>query len=205
MVVYRDLVSDELVHILGDESWGEYHCGSGKNTFNYDKDKDYKHFFMFADHASFYRPLINAAVIGVYDLSEDLINQRGFGFYGHITTPINNELYSEKIPIPEILIEEKDFKKEQLICFKSEFKKNDTNIFSETSNVFEKMYEAGNYRYSPADIYYEIVYRLGLRHDMDFKNVAKVLENKDIMQEIEEFFKVNYDYFDEAAKKIVKR
>lgn len=205
MVVYRDLSSDELVCILNDEEWSKNHTGSGLSNFNYEKGKDYKHFFMFADHASSYKPVMGAAVIGAYHLSEELIDQRGFGFYGHITTPINNKLYNERIPLPEILIEEKNFDKKNLICFKSEIEKNNNNIYDANANVFEKMYEAGNYKYSPADIYYEIVYRLGLRHDMNFKNVAKVLENKDIMQEIEEFFKVNYDYFDEAAKKIVKR
>ena len=203
MVVYRALTCDEIMCMVEDKDYSKYKK-AGKNTFAYEKDEAYKHFFIFGDHAEFYKPRINAPAIGVYDIPEDKICQRGFGFYGPVVTPINYALSSYNFPFPEIIIKYEDDTKESLITITPGFNQQQAIYSYGVVNPFEKTFKANGYKYSYADVYYEIVNKLALEHDMDMKKVAAVLNDVDLKKEIEEYFNEYYDYF-EASVKIRKR
>ena len=203
MIVYRDLRCEELMDMINNK----YHNkikNTGKSTFDYQKGVTYKHFFVFGDHAEFYKKYINAPVIGVYDIPDDIICQRGFGFYSPIKTPINRSLYSgyDMVPLPEIIIEDNDYNKDLLLTIKPGFNEEQARYNYGANNPFERTFEAGGYNYSYADVYYEIVCKLAARYNMDMKKVASTLKNLDLKKEIEEYFNENYDYFEKSSVKI---
>ena len=58
--------------------------------------------------------------------------------------------------------------------------------------------------YLYADIYYEMVYQLAKKNDMDLEKVAKILKNVDLYEEIRKFYEDNINFFYEQSRQYVK-
>lgn len=53
MIVYRCLTSEEIIGMINNKKV-DYPIRYGENTFNYEKDCEYKHFFVFVQHTKKY-------------------------------------------------------------------------------------------------------------------------------------------------------
>lgn len=222
MIVYRCLTSDEILEMIYNKIDISEHTILGENTFKYEKDIEYKHFFLFAEHANFYKNLNRRfyPVIGQYVIPNNIINEFGFGFYDGVKTTRNNSLSGYYIPLPELKINRSDFKSEYLYKLESELysdfvikklDKNDNTKYNEPIEEYFLPYGKGKHGvsgyldYSYADIYYEMVYQLAKNNDMNLYKVAKLLKNIDFRSEIEKFFQSNSSLFEQQTKRYIKK
>ena len=194
----------------------------GGNTFRYQKDISYKHFFVFADHASYfqkdkreyYYPLI-----GQYIIPNEIIKQSGFGFYSRVETMRNDKLWDYDMPLPEIIIDQNDFKKEYLYKVASaiysdfvikKLSSEDNEKYNEPIEEYflydgrGKQGRMGYLDYSYADIYYELVYQLARKHDCDVGKIVRILKTMNLHAEIENYFKKNHGLFRRQTEKYLK-
>lgn len=209
----------------------------GENTFKYDKNEKYKHFFMFAEHADYYKKCNrqNYPVIGQYVIPNKIIEEHGFGFYGGVKTMRNDGLYGYYAPLPEIKVNQNDLESKFLYKLESELysdfitKKlnrlesnfSDLINLSCNDNENEKYNEpieqyflpygkglhgiSGYLDYSYADVYYEMIYQIAKKNDMNLHKVVEILKNTNLRYEIEEFFQNNSDLFEIQTKKYLKK
>jgi hypothetical protein len=193
----------------------------GENTLKYDDNKKYKHFFIFAQHADYYKKENQKKypVIGEYIIPNEIVKQHGFGFYGGVKTMRNDKLSNFYIPLPEIIVAQDDFKNEYLYKVESEIyhdfitKKLDNNDNEEYKEPIDECYLyngsgehgfTGYLDYSYADIYYEIIYQLAKRNNMNLNKVAEIIKKVDLRSTIEQFFIDNAVLFEKQTKKYIK-
>ena len=112
MIVYRCLTSDEILSYINDNKY-DIPLIDGKNTFKYDINKSYKHFFLYADHAEYFknRYKLHYPCIGQYVIPDEVIEDNGFGFYGYLKSSKSDKLFNYYSPIPEIIIDQDNFDK----------------------------------------------------------------------------------------------
>lgn len=210
MIVFRGLNNVELLNMINNTDIKSNHQ-KGKNTFKYD-NAPYKHFFLFSDHVKFYRN--NNLVIGEYVIPNNIIQQKGFGFYSMVHTTRNMKLYGYNIPLPEIIIKEEDFKKEYLYKLSNDNEESFT-IKKLDNNDNEKLNEKEeNYfgdidnpysRYSYAEVYYELLCELSKRNKWDMSKVTSILQKIDLVKEIENYYIDNKDILIQNKKEYFKR
>lgn len=237
MIVYRCLTSNEILGMIQDNIYVSINTNKGENTFKYKEDKKYKHFFVYAEHADYYKKCNRQKypVIGQYVIPNEIIEQQGFGFYGGVTTMRNDGLYGYYAPLPEVIINQSDFKSEFLYKLESELysdfitKKldrlesnfsdlinlnssdNENEKYNEPMEEYFLPYEKGLHGrsgyldYSYADVYYEMIYQLAQKNDMNLYKVAQILKNIDLHYEIEEYFQKNAIFFEIQTKKYLKK
>ena len=213
MIVYRCLTSNEILSMINDKPY-DIAVIKGQNTFKYEPGVSYKHFFLFADHAYYFMKCKLYPCIGQYVIPNDKIDQTGFGYYGGVKTTRNDHLYHWYMPLPEVVVKTDDLKKEYLHQISS----------SLYCNFQEKRLECGNQKYnepiepgfegfpgwrgytdySYADVYYEMVYQLAKKNDMEFGKVVNLLRGIDLHNEIEKYFEKNKKFFYKQTKKFVK-
>lgn len=72
MIVYRCLTSSEIISMINGSDCNKA-LVKGCNTFNYDNDICYKHFFIFANHANYYKKEMGKPYpcIGQYVIPDD--------------------------------------------------------------------------------------------------------------------------------------
>lgn len=213
MIVYRHLSSDEVLGMINNKKYDNKTI-YGFNTFHYIDNLSYKHFFVFAQHTKHY---CQGEMIGEYIIPDNIIYEKGFGFYKYVDTKRNMKLYYNRMPLPEIIIKEEDFKKDYLHGIYSELNDNlkqkilypdDNEKYNELKEEYFEIdtdsafYIDTNYSYS--DVYYEMVYQLAKKNDMDLKKVARILKNIDLHNEIKKYFEDKIDFFQEQTKKYVK-
>ena len=211
MIVYRCLTSNEILSMINNIKY-DNNTIYGENTFHYEEGCSYKHFFVFAQHTKNYS---KHNIIGQYIIPNDIIYEHGFGFYGNIKTMRNNKLYYYYMPLPEIIIKEEDFKKEYLYSVNTEI----DGYFGQKKLYFDgnKKYNEpseeyfrgdpnyiGYTDYSYSDIYYEMVYQLAKKYDMNLKKVTHLLKDVDLHEEIKKYFEDNIDLFHKQTKEYIK-
>ena len=105
MHVYRVITKEELLNSLGNKNI-EVYGSRGKNTFCYDKDISYKHFFKYLESAKMFFDgslddgcYIKYELFCLYDIPVELLDKyKGFGLYKGV---VND--YKE-LPVPEFAI-----------------------------------------------------------------------------------------------------
>lgn len=221
MIAYRCLTSNELLGMINDQIYASGNVTKGQNTFKYERNIKYRHFFVFAEHADYYRKLNKRdyPFIGQYIIPNEKIEEYGFGFYGGVKTMRNDGLYGYYAPLPEVIINQKNLKKEYLYKLESmlymdftrnELDNNDNKKYDEP--VLENyLYDGkgkhginGYLDYSYADIYYEMIYQLSKKNDMNMYEVAKKLKNINLYEEIEKYFEENVPLFEKQTNKYLK-
>lgn len=210
MIVFRGLNNVELLNMINNTNVQGNHQ-KGKNTFKYD-DTPYKHFFLFSDHVKFY--LNNNLVIGEYVIPDNIIQQKGFGFYSMVKTMRNMKLYGYKIPLPEIIIKEEDFKKEYLYNLSNDndesfvikkLNNNDNEKFNEKEEYYFGDIDNPYSRYSYAEVYYELLCKLAKKNKWDMNKVTSILQKIDLVKEIENYYISNKDILIQNKKEYLKR
>lgn len=99
MKAYRCCSSNEICHYLNKEKCSLSGC-VGTNTFNYDKDTDYIHFFYFPENCAYYtkRRSYRVSNIIICDVPDELLKKYlGYGYYDGICG-------GRYIPFPEFAI-----------------------------------------------------------------------------------------------------
>lgn len=211
MIVYRCLKSDEILGMINNKKY-DHNTIYGQNTFHYEKDCFYKHFFVFAQHTKNYAV---GDIIGEYIIPNDIIYEYGFGFYSGVKTMRNNKLFNWYIPLPEIIIREEDFRNEYLHSVNKELngwleqKKLYPNDNIKYNEPVEEYFKGnpnlmGYTDYSYSDIYYEMVYQLAIKNDMNLNKVAYLLKNVDLHNEIKKYFENNIDFFHNQTNEYIK-
>ena len=217
MIAYRCLTNNEILGMINDTPHKTYTI-QGKNTFKYDRKKDYKHFFVYAEHAEYYRKESSKKlypVIGQYVIPDELIEQYGFGFYSNVETSKNNVLSSYCIPLPEIIINELYFSKSYLYKVESDLyldfitKKldnDDNELYNEPIEEYYN-YEEGIYGYldySYADVYYEMIHKFALENNMNMSKVLSKINPEMLHEEIQLFYEKNNKYIKKHTRKYLK-
>ena len=218
MIVYRCLTSNEVIAMINHYDY-QTALIKGENTFKYEPEESYKHFFIFADHADYFQKKNKRfyPVIGQFVIPNPIIKEFGFGFYGGVKTMRNNKLYNYYAPLPEVIISNTDFQNSYLYKIESEIysdftkKKldNDDNIkFNEPIEDYF-MYNGKNdiigyLNYSYADIYYEMIFQLAKQNDMNMYKVTNLLKNLNLHEEIPKYFENNTKLFEKQTKRYLK-
>lgn len=122
MIVYRCVSERDLANMMGIPN--EIHGPCGYNTFKYEKNVKYKHFFYHLDAAESFMNIANLekyynryVVIVAYDIDDNLLNECfGLGEYNYGCVPKGykdsmlqffNTLYFPEFAIPDSLITNK--------------------------------------------------------------------------------------------------
>jgi len=144
MLVYRCVYKDELDYIKQNRKYITK-WGKGSNTFDYEKDVNYIHFFLFAESAENYKKYsrYNIPAIIQCDIPyEVLIQFRGCGFYERVIP----RYYT---PVPEFSIP-LDLYKLEYICdisdnIKPEWKRKEdySEYLTSIPNYYLADYETG--------------------------------------------------------------
>ena len=216
MIAYRCLTSDEIVSMINGSDYDKALI-KGCNTFNYDNDSFYKHFFIFADHANYFKKKNGKSYpcIGQYIIPDDKITEIGFGYYGDVKTMRNDRLYHWYMPLPEIIIKKDVFKNSYLYKIESDLYIDfETNMLNDDDNKKYNepiidffrgdLHSRGYLDYSYADVYYEMIYQLAKKNDMDFEKVVNILKNVDLYEEIKNYYEDNINFFYKQTKQYVK-
>lgn len=98
MILYRVMCSYELKKLMGIDVDENDKCTiCGNNTFTYEPNTEYIHFFRYAEHA---KQLIDkfGIIIAKCDIPDELIDQEGFGFY-----------LREISTLPEVIVKKENF------------------------------------------------------------------------------------------------
>ena len=73
MVVYRTVSSGELLSLINGFKIGNYNTIRGQNTFKYEKDKSYIHFFKYQEHALYYMKKRRCVIFSLFSLIHFLL------------------------------------------------------------------------------------------------------------------------------------
>jgi len=123
MKVYRCCSEDEVNAYKEGKVFKRY-LGSGTNTFKYEKDKQYIHFFYFAECMYFYKSNKNdysTEYYVEYDIPTEVLKKYlGYGYYERIIPGFYTPVPEFSIPYDEFKVEYvKDiFKEEKLKCLR---------------------------------------------------------------------------------------
>lgn len=212
MILYRRITSEELVNMVNNKDYRRY-IRYGENTFKYEEGCKYKHFFIYASHMD---NLHNNGMYAQYVIPNYLIHDYGFGYYSDVKTMRNDALRSYYMPLPEVRIKESDFSNEYLESVKpfingyytsNELLNNGNELYNEEKlgRFSLNPYESGYLDYSYADVYYELVYSLAKKNDMEMYKVVRILKNMDLNKEIKDYFYNNFKYFEKQTNKYLKQ
>lgn len=97
MILYRVMSSYELKKLMGIKTNESKSTLCGGNTFSYERDVEYMHFFKYASHAGRLMSKFGT-IIAKVDIPDELIEQQGFGFYS-----------SDPSVIPECIVKRENF------------------------------------------------------------------------------------------------
>lgn len=220
MILYRCLDNTEIISMFNKNIDRKGPKVIGRNTFKYDEE-DYKHFYVFADHANFFKKEHDYLLIGQYVIPDYLIEQYGFGYYCGIKTKRNSNLINEEIPIPEVIIKKDNFKniflnhvndrltpiyQRNMLYQRDEYNRYELDEFFSVDSK-DNHGPPISINYSYADVYYEYIDYLIRNHPYDsIKEIVKYyLDCESIKVKLEEFFNDNKDYFIEQNKEYIKR
>lgn len=194
MYVYRAMSSDELINIInGVNSKDILH--KGLNTFKYEQDVDYIHFYKYAQHA-FINSHMFGTIVAKIKLDDNIIPPLEYGIYTGIKTDYDDTLSLNNFPIPEIVIDRKLFSNNNIIGFSNAFTENfqrsEDGNFPLSFYVSKKNILGMNQlqEWDIHSIYYEYVKSLFPLFDNSGISVALYLKTIDLDKELMKFAEV---------------
>lgn len=206
MILFRSVTSKELLNMLHGNNVKINATIQGENTFRYDNGVDYMHFFKYAEHAFYYKNEKNVIAVMECIIPDIIIEQKGFGYYGGVKTKKNSELFGYYMPLPEYIIKRDNFDMKYIYdvnnwlhpkYIRKELNGSDNEIYGEAIEAEFALSNNGYCdckKFTYADIYYEIVYKLFIENDYCMDDVTKILLKMDLNKEIILFFNENRDY-----------
>lgn len=210
MILFKAVTNEELLNRINNSNHSETYTIRGKNTFNYDPNIEYLHFFRFAEHAFYYKKAKRCVAVLECIIPNEIIEQYGFGFYGDVKTDKNESLASWYIPLPEYIIKANNFKTEYIydindILYNNYIQKrlnhNDNEKYGEPIErelLLFNIEDGYDYRdFSYSEIYYEMLYTLLKKENFNIDKVTKILLNSDLNKEI-------LSYFENSQEELLK-
>lgn len=209
MILYRTMTNYELINRLnGKNNSDNIATIKGVNTFKYESNQEYIHFFKYVEHAFYYmKENRNYIIVAQCIIPDELVSEIGFGMYGGVEIYNNNGLSSYYIPLPEYRIKKEDFKNEYINAFATTLyttmSTNEINKIQELP-LFDLEKEEGIicYRhYSYANMYYEMLCTLANIYSYNFDKIIKYLKEKDFNKLIEDYYQENKEILIERLNK----
>jgi hypothetical protein len=169
MYLYRAMTSEELINRLNGISENKPAI-KGVNTFKY-IDKDYIHFYKYAEHVFFFKKKFDLAVVSKVNIRTEIIPPLEYGFYSDITTYYDDSLYGYPIPLPEIIIDRELFHNNNIVEFSNvnngNFRKKENGEYErefwvESKKLFS---DSTSQLWTIEGIYYEYIKRLIKKFD----------------------------------------
>lgn len=192
MYLYRAMSSNEVIERINNRNY-DIATVKGSNTFKYNEDKKYVHFFKYASHAIRYKKIFALAAVAQIKLPDEIIPSLEYGFYSEVETYYDDSLKKYYIPLPEIILEQKLFNNDYI----KEFYDKDSNFLHIDSYGNEvKEFTTQKYsllegkkvqRWTQTDIYYEYIKRLLPKFKYDVDKLANYLKMIDLDSQLEEF------------------
>lgn len=190
MLVYRTVSSGELLNLINGTSIERYNVIEGENTFRYEKDKTYMHFFKYEAHALYYMKKRANPIIIRLDIPDELLGDIEYGFYGDVDTYYDDHLYGYYMPLPEYVILADNFKKEYIVDFSRNGIWQDPKRYDVKWDAFyvekEHLFKDNERQlWSIESIYYEYVKLLSKKYHYDMDKVARYLKSINLDEELE--------------------
>ena len=190
MLVYRAMSGKEIVRKIyvleaSSVSTSTYGGNNSSNTFMYPKDKRVIHFFKYPAHAFNFINNVDASKVAVAKVKLDIIPTYEYGYYSGITTSDDSSLYSYRIPLPEIILEEEKVKDFPILDFSNgiidhfEFDENGTPEFFCIEQGPESQV------WTSSDVYYEYIKSLLPRFGHDYLKMAMFLKSINLDDELD--------------------
>lgn len=214
MFVYRTMSSEELINGLNGKSLETSSTYRGLNTFDYQKNISYIHFFKYLKHALCYMKQNNNPVVAKIDLPNSVIPNLEYGLYNGIDTYYDESLAGYYIPLPEYIIERNLFQKEYIVDFthngvwQDPLRKNESSSKPEfcTMKIVKNdtKEETLIQHWDEVDVYYEYIKktmgefnifteeeRYSLDDMFDMAKHLKTINLEEELQEMEEYIREN--------------
>lgn len=193
MIVYRAFSNEEMLTLTTGITV-KRHVIHGENTFMYNKNIEYIHFFKYAKHAFDYAKKNKYVIIAKIDIPDYIRLESGFGIYSGITTHYDNSLEKYYIPIPEYRLKKAYFDKSFIVEFSNE-------LYSpwepEIKPLINEVPDSNKVQYwTTSSLYYEYIKIIKSMYNYNLSAMIRHLYRKNIDQELEsmreQFKDINY-------------
>lgn len=189
MLVYRTVSSAELLNLVNGTEIKNYNVIHGENTFKYEKDKSYIHFFKYEGHALYYMKKRNNPIILRLDIPEELLGNAEYGFYSNVDTYYDDYLYSYYMPLPEYIITTDKFNKDYIVDFSYNGVWQNPKRYNINRDLFwvkkEHLFHDDEVQnWSIESVYYEYIKTLANKLDYDMYKIARYLKDVDLDNEL---------------------
>lgn len=195
MQVFRTMSSGELISYINNNLVSNFSTIRGENTFDYQEETTYIHFFKYLEHALYYMKERSNPIVAKIEIPNDIISNLEYGLYGGVETYYDDSLAGYYIPLPEYVIEKSLFNKDFIIDFSYDgvwqdpFRKKDyanfKNIFwteQTTKRGFKKIIQ--KQRWDKEEIYYEYIKSLLPKFNYDTSKIANYLKKVNLEDEL---------------------
>ena len=191
MLVYRTASSAELLNLVNGTEIKNYNVIHGENTFKYEKDKTYIHFFKYEEHALYYMKKKNNPIILRVDIPDELLGNLEYGFYGDVDTYYDDHLYGYYIPLPEYVMTCDKFNKDYIVDFSYNGVWQNPKRYNANRELFwvkkEHLFRDEEVQnWTPESVYYEYIKTLAKEFDYDMYKIARYLKDVDLDVELDE-------------------
>ena len=168
----------------------------GQNTFDYQNNVSYIHFFKYLEHALYYMKKMHNPVIAKVVLPDDIPFSLEYGFYGDVDTYYDDSLMGWYVPLPEYVIERSLFQKDFIVDFTHDgvwqdpLRKKD---YSYGADVFwtEQTIKKGlkkeivKQRWNEEDIYYEYLKKVMSECNYYTDKITRYLKTINLEEELQ--------------------
>lgn len=194
MLVYRTMSSSELLNLINETKVKDHHTIYGQNTFKYEKNKSYIHFFKYEYHALYYMKKTSNPIIARLDIPNELLGNIEYGFYGGVDTYYDDSLYGCYMPLPEYIMLNDVFKKEFIVDFSYNGVWQDPKNYNIHSEFFwvekERLFqEKEKQAWTIESIYYEYIKIVSKKYNYNMDKVAQFLKSINLDEELDKIRK----------------
>lgn len=189
MIVYRTMSSVEMLNLLCDKNIKNNNTIKGENTFKYNKDNEYIHFFKYEEHALYFMKKSGNPVIAKINIPDEILPPLSYGFYGDVDTYYDDALYGYYMPLPEYALDISLMKKEYIVDFSNNGVWKDPLRINDSHHYYfwvtrKERFKEETQMWTKESIYYQYVKILLSKFNYDMNKVTNFLLKIDLDEEI---------------------
>lgn len=193
MIVYRAISKEELLTLTTGININRTVI-QGENTFRYNPNIEYIHFFKYAKHAFDYAKKNKYVIVAKIDIPDDIELESGFGLYSGITTYYDDSLEHYYIPLPEYRLKRIYFDTSFIIDYSNE-------LYSpwepEVKPLVNEVPDSSKVQYwTTSSLYYEYIKFLKKLYNYNIASMIFHLQKANIDRKLEnmreQFKEINY-------------
>lgn len=193
MIVYRAISKEELLYLTTSLPI-ERQIIKGENTFRYNPNIDYIHFFKYAKHAFDYAKKNKYVIVAKIEIPDDIELESGFGLYSGIKTTYDDTLEHYYIPLPEYRLKRIYFDISFIIDYSNELY---TPWEQEVEPLINEVPNSTSVQYwTTSSLYYEYIKFLKQLYNYNIGSMIAHLEQCNIEEKLEsmreQFKEINY-------------